>query len=373
MERRADGKTLVFVVDEVGQFVARDVQKMLDLQGIVQSLGRVGRGKMWLVVTSQEKLTELVGGLDGQAVELARLMDRFPLQVHLEPSDISEVTSRRVLAKTSEGAKRLRDLFASEQGRLATHTRVTADVQLPPLNPGLLRGALPASPLPGQPDHRRGVGAADAGGRQPSRGRREPHHHQARPAAPGTPGSRAGREGGGRARDAGPDLRPGLGQHSRPSCGRRSSPFRATSITRSRPRWPRPCACSSSCRTSRPPRRTSQPPCTRPWTPNPGWPKSKRRCRRWCPRTRSGKASAGTGSLRRRRTTGKPGARRSSHGRETSSACSRRRWTSCGRRSPATSSWARRPSRRARLRRQDAPGRRPAGPRLSGRAGTARG
>lgn len=146
MERRGDGKTLVFVVDEVGQFVARDVQKMLDLQGIVQSLGRVGRGKMWLVVTSQEKLTELVGGLDGQQVELARLMDRFPLQVHLEPSDISEVTSRRVLAKTSEGAKRLRDLFANEQGRLATHTRVTADVQLPPLSPDSFAELYPLLP-----------------------------------------------------------------------------------------------------------------------------------------------------------------------------------------------------------------------------------
>lgn len=146
MERRGDGKTLVFVIDEVGQFVARDVQKMLDLQGIVQSLGRVGRGKMWLAVTSQEKLTELVGGLDGQQVELARLMDRFPLQVHLEPSDISEVTSRRVLAKTADGAKRLRELFNSEQGRLATHTRVTADVQLPPLTPDSFAELYPLLP-----------------------------------------------------------------------------------------------------------------------------------------------------------------------------------------------------------------------------------
>lgn len=146
MARRAGGQTLVFVVDEVGQFVARDVQKMLDLQGIVQSLGRVGRGKMWLVVTSQEKLTELVGGLDGQQVELARLMDRFPLQVHLEPSDISEVTSRRVLAKTADASTRLRALFAREQGRLVTHTRITADVQLPPLTPDSFAELYPLLP-----------------------------------------------------------------------------------------------------------------------------------------------------------------------------------------------------------------------------------
>jgi len=146
MERRGDGRTLVFVVDEVGQFVARDVQKMLDLQGVIQSLGRVGRGKIWLVVTSQEKLTELVGGLDGQQVELARLMDRFPLQVHLEPSDISEVTSRRVLSKTTEGANRLRELFTREQGRLSAHTRVTADVQMPPLTPDSFAELYPLLP-----------------------------------------------------------------------------------------------------------------------------------------------------------------------------------------------------------------------------------
>lgn len=45
MERRRPKQTLVFVVDEVGQFVARDVQKMLDLQAVVQNLGRIGRGR----------------------------------------------------------------------------------------------------------------------------------------------------------------------------------------------------------------------------------------------------------------------------------------------------------------------------------------
>jgi hypothetical protein len=37
MSRRRPGKTLLFVVDEVGQFVARDVQKMLDLQAVCRT------------------------------------------------------------------------------------------------------------------------------------------------------------------------------------------------------------------------------------------------------------------------------------------------------------------------------------------------
>lgn len=133
MKRRRPGHSLIFVVDEVGQFVARDVQKMLDLQAVVQSLGVKGRGKHWIVITSQEKLGELVSGLDDKKIELARLMDRFPLQVHLEPSDISEVTSRRVLSKNAGAQAALGKLFDEHRGRLMEHTRLTADIRLPEL------------------------------------------------------------------------------------------------------------------------------------------------------------------------------------------------------------------------------------------------
>ena len=134
MHRRRESKNLVFVVDEVGQFVSRDVQKMLDLQGVVQNLGRISRGKSWLIVTSQEKLTELVSGLDDRRVELARLMDRFPVQVHLEPSDISEVTSKRVLSKNAAAEGLLRDLFATHSGRLIANTKLSADIKLPEIS-----------------------------------------------------------------------------------------------------------------------------------------------------------------------------------------------------------------------------------------------
>jgi hypothetical protein len=75
-----------------------------------------GRGKHWVVVTPG-KLGELVRGLDDKKIELARLMDRFPLQVHLEPSDISEVTSRRVLSKNAAAQAALGKLFDEHRGR----------------------------------------------------------------------------------------------------------------------------------------------------------------------------------------------------------------------------------------------------------------
>jgi len=134
MKSKRNGRTLLFVVDEVGQYVSRDIQKMLDLQAIVQQLGIKGQGKAWLMVTSQENLSDVVGALDDNRPELARLQDRFPYKPTLEPSDIAEVTNRRLLGKSSTGETTLNALFQQHQGRLATHTKLDTKIRLPELN-----------------------------------------------------------------------------------------------------------------------------------------------------------------------------------------------------------------------------------------------
>lgn len=134
LERRTRARNLLFVIDEVGQFVARDGRKLEDLRAVVERLGQRGGGRIWVAVTSQEALSELVSGLDQTRIELPKVKDRFPLQVHLEPSDISEVTSRRVLAKNAGAMGRLRDLFQAHRARLVSHTRVHApNITLPEL------------------------------------------------------------------------------------------------------------------------------------------------------------------------------------------------------------------------------------------------
>ena len=129
ISRRKPGHGLMFVIDEVGQYVYRSVDKMLDLQAVIQAFGVESKNRFkakkaiapcWIVVTSQEKLNEVVDALDSKKIELARLQDRFPIPIDLKQSDIQEVTAKRVLPKNQEAEKVLGELFDKNQGRLKT-------------------------------------------------------------------------------------------------------------------------------------------------------------------------------------------------------------------------------------------------------------
>jgi hypothetical protein len=131
--RRRNGKALVFIIDEVGQHVARSGDKIEDLRATIEEFGKVSKnllkeGKIiapcWIVVTSQEKLDEVVAAIDSKRVELAKLQDRFHYRVDLAPSDIREVATKRVLAKKTEAQKPLRHLFSENQGQLNAALRL---------------------------------------------------------------------------------------------------------------------------------------------------------------------------------------------------------------------------------------------------------
>jgi hypothetical protein len=126
LRRRGQDKArLIFVVDEVGQYVARSVGRMLDLQGLAEAVQK-RRGELWLVVTSQETLNDVVDSLEGRQVELARVQDRFPLRVDLLPADIDEVVAKRVLDKSDPGQRAVREVLRPHRNRLASHVRLVS-------------------------------------------------------------------------------------------------------------------------------------------------------------------------------------------------------------------------------------------------------
>ena len=131
---RADGRNVVFVVDEIGQYTARDLTRIGDLQGVVESFSLVGKGKIWLIATSQEKLEAIVDIYEKDRSDLVRLRDRFAFPVDIKSTDIREVASHRVLAKSAQAEKTLRPLYEANSGKLKTSTTLAASIQLPSLD-----------------------------------------------------------------------------------------------------------------------------------------------------------------------------------------------------------------------------------------------
>jgi hypothetical protein len=119
--RETSGKDyIIFVIDEVGQYVGSNQNKILDLQGLAENLKNIGNGKAWVVGTAQQTLTEDDPRAALNSPELYKLKDRFPIQVDLESSDIKEICYRRLLGKSPAGEKELDQLF-NQHGQALRH------------------------------------------------------------------------------------------------------------------------------------------------------------------------------------------------------------------------------------------------------------
>jgi hypothetical protein len=118
IERRTKSKRVIFVIDEVGQFIEGLPQLILNMQGLAENLKNIGQGSAWLIATAQQTLP--VTG------PLFKLKDRFPdpLRVDIESSDIREITHRRLLRKSAAGEKKLQALFTQYEGSLTFATQL---------------------------------------------------------------------------------------------------------------------------------------------------------------------------------------------------------------------------------------------------------
>lgn len=123
--RDVSGKEhIIFVIDEIGQYVGSQQTKILDLQGLAQNLKDLGGGKVWIVGTAQQTLTEDDPRAAINSPELYKLKDRFPITVALESSDIKEICFRRLLGKSLVGATDLGARFDRHGQALRQHTKL---------------------------------------------------------------------------------------------------------------------------------------------------------------------------------------------------------------------------------------------------------
>jgi hypothetical protein len=124
VRRKSGKKNILFIIDEVGQYVSAKHNLILNLDGLAKNLKHLGNGSVWLFATAQQTLTEDNASAILNAPGLFKLKDRFPIQVHLEASDIKEICHKRLLTKSAGGEQVLGALFDTHGASLRNATRL---------------------------------------------------------------------------------------------------------------------------------------------------------------------------------------------------------------------------------------------------------
>lgn len=116
-----DGKVqhLVFVIDEMGTFIGDSNDKISELNAIAEMIGNKGKGRVWLIVTSQQDLEKVVDRTNFQPALVGRLNARFELKPHLISDEINKVVSERLLKKHPSEEEILRQLYRTHDGAIA--------------------------------------------------------------------------------------------------------------------------------------------------------------------------------------------------------------------------------------------------------------
>lgn len=99
---------LLFMADEVGQYVGGDTDLLINLQSLVEQIGSACGGKVWVVCTGQEAVDEIIRTREN---EFSRIMARFKTRLSLSSSSVDEVIQKRILLKKDEAIPLLEQVY----------------------------------------------------------------------------------------------------------------------------------------------------------------------------------------------------------------------------------------------------------------------
>ena len=108
IDSKGENHHVVFLVDEIGQYIGDDSKLMLNLQTVTEELGKECLGRAWVIVTSQQDIDSItkVKGND-----FSKIQGRFDTRLSLSSANVDAVIKKRILDKTDTAAQTLRLLY----------------------------------------------------------------------------------------------------------------------------------------------------------------------------------------------------------------------------------------------------------------------
>jgi len=122
---------LLFLIDEVSQYVGTNKDILLNFQTIIEDISTRCNNKVWVLCTAQQQLEEVgkgVNGVDDVETEFGKILGRFDTRISLASTDAAEITQRRVLDKNSEGIQALGALFDGQRDYIENQFNMQHDL-----------------------------------------------------------------------------------------------------------------------------------------------------------------------------------------------------------------------------------------------------
>lgn len=111
IDKKGNNHHIVFLVDEIGQYIGDDSKLMLNLQTVTEDLGTACHGKAWVVVTSQQDIDAIAKDMGLRSNDFSKIQGRFDTRLSLSSANVDEVIKKRILAKKESAEQMLKLLF----------------------------------------------------------------------------------------------------------------------------------------------------------------------------------------------------------------------------------------------------------------------
>jgi len=118
IQSKPDDYRLVFLMDEVSQYIGNNTDLLLNLQTIVEGFGEHLNNKVWVVCTAQQDLNNLVNETGKKSDGFGKIMGRFETLISLDSQDAAYITQKRVLEKSTDGTKALTQYYKENKGAI---------------------------------------------------------------------------------------------------------------------------------------------------------------------------------------------------------------------------------------------------------------
>jgi len=124
---KGNNHQVVFLVDEVGQYIGGNSNLMLKLQSLVEDIGIECGSQVWVIVTSQQNVDDIT---DVKGNDFSKIQGRFKTRLSLSSSNVREVIQKRILRKNQTADSVLTTVYENNQTILKNLINFKNDAEL---------------------------------------------------------------------------------------------------------------------------------------------------------------------------------------------------------------------------------------------------